>query len=100
MARWIAKSIVASKLATRCCVQVSYYNGATHPISMLIDTYGTNTISAAALEVLVKQHFTLRLEAVVSQLELLNPISLSTARNGHFADPSLPWERPKILRVE
>ena len=100
MARWIAKSIVASKLATRCCVQVSYYNGATHPLSMLIDTSGTTTISAAELEVIVKQHFALQLEAVVSELGLLNPIYLSTARDGHFADSSFPWEHPKILRVE
>lgn len=100
MARWIAKSVVASKLVTRSCVQVSYYNGATRPMSMLIDTYGTTTTSAAELEVVVEQHFTLQLEAVVSELELLHPIYLSTARDGHFADPSLLREHPKMLRAE
>lgn len=68
-------------------------------MSMLIDTYGTSAISTVELEVVVKRHFTLQLGAVALELRLLEPIYLSTARDGHFAAPLLPWEKPKMLRA-
>lgn len=87
------------RLSSRFCVHSSFHNGATYPMSMLIDMYGTSAMSTAELEVVVKRHFTLQLGAVVLELELLEPIYLSTARDGHFADPLLPWEQPKMLRA-
>jgi S-adenosylmethionine synthetase len=100
LARWIAKSIVASKLASRCRVQISYCNGAAQPLSMLIDTYGTSAMSAAELEILVKEHFDLQLGVVAMELGLLKPIYLRTARNGHFTTQSFPWEQPKALSAK
>ena len=99
-ARYVAKNIVASKLATRCLVQLSYAIGVAEPTSIMIDTFGTSKLNAYELEALVRAHFDLRPRGIVDMLDLLRPIYRQTAAYGHFGreDIELPWEKiDKIL---
>ena len=99
-ARYVAKNIVASKLATRCLVQLSYAIGVAEPTSIMIDTFGTSKLDVNELENLVRHHFDLRPRGIVDMLDLLRPIYLQTAAYGHFGreDIELPWEKTdKIL---
>jgi len=99
-ARWVAKSIVASKLARRCLFQVSYAIGVAQPLSMHVDTYGTGAIPDKEILQLVKESFDLRPGCIIRDLDLLRPIYRKTARGGHFGrdDPDFTWEKPKVLR--
>jgi S-adenosylmethionine synthetase len=83
-ARWVAKNIVAAQLARRCEVQLAYAMGVAEPVSVMVDTYGTGTVSDEALEQAVREVFDLTPKGIVQSLDLLNPIYRSTAAYGHF----------------
>ena len=94
-ARHVAKNVVAAGLARRAEVQVAYAIGVARPVSVLIDTFGTERVDRRLIEKLVDEHFDLRPAAFRSQLELHRPIYSPTAAYGHFGrtDVDLPWER-------
>jgi S-adenosylmethionine synthetase len=94
-ARYVAKNVVASGLATKCQVQVSYAIGVARPTSVMITTFGTGKISDEILSELVSRHFDLRPKGIVQMLDLLRPIYKKTAAYGHFGrnDPDFTWER-------
>ena len=93
-ARWVAKHVVASGAARRCEVQVAYAIGMARPISILVETFGTNTVSEESIEDAVNQVFDLRPAAIVRDLQLKRPIYSKTAAYGHFGrnDPDFTWE--------
>jgi S-adenosylmethionine synthetase len=99
-ARHVAKNIVAARLAERCEVQVAYAIGVAHPVSVLVETFGTGTIPEEKIAELVKRFFDLRPAAIIHNLDLRRPIYKQTAAYGHFGRPDLdlPWER--LDRVE
>jgi S-adenosylmethionine synthetase len=95
MARYIAKNIVAAKLARRCLVQIAYAIGVVDPVSVMIDTQGTARIADTALEAAVKKVFHLTPSGIIAALDLARPIYRKTATYGHFgrSDVDLNWER-------
>jgi S-adenosylmethionine synthetase len=87
-ARYVAKNIVAARLATRCEVQVSYAIGVAEPTSVMVSTFGTGRVSDEKLEKLVRAHFDLRPYGIVKMLDLIHPVYQPTASYGHFGrDP-------------
>ncbi len=94
-ARWVAKHVVASGAATRCEVQVAYAIGVAHPVSILVETFGTEKVSPAAIEAAVREVFDLRPAAIVRDLDLKRPIYKKTAAYGHFGRnlPEFTWEQ-------
>jgi S-adenosylmethionine synthetase len=94
-ARWVAKHVVASGAATRCEVQVAYAIGVAHPVSILVETFGTEKVSPAAIESAVREVFDLRPAAIVRDLDLKRPIYKKTAAYGHFGRnlPEFTWEQ-------
>ncbi len=93
MARYIAKNVVAAKLASRCELQVAYAIGVARPVSVRVDTFGTGTVSDELLEKAVQEVFDLRPKAIIETLGLRRPIYQQTAKNGHFGNPDFPWEK-------
>ncbi len=93
--RWIAKNVVAAGLATRCEVQVAYAIGKAQPVSLFVETFGTETIAAAKIADAVMATFDLRPAAIIRDLDLLRPIYSATASYGHFGRelPNFTWER-------
>ena len=95
--RWVAKSIVAAGAAGRCEVQVAYAIGMAHPVSVLVETFGTETVDKAAIEAAVDEVFDLRPAAILRDLDLRRPIYRKTAAYGHFGrtsdDGLFPWEQ-------
>ena len=83
-ARWVAKTIVAAGYARRCEVQLAYAIGVAEPVSILVDTFGTGTVSEEVLERAVRDVFDLTPHGIVHSLDLLNPIYQATAAYGHF----------------
>ena len=100
MGRYVAKNIVAAKLATEVEVQVAYAIGISKPVSINVKTFGTGTVSEERLVEIVSQVFDLRPKAIIQQLDLLRPIYHKTAAYGHFGRelPEFTWER--IDKVE
>jgi S-adenosylmethionine synthetase len=98
-ARWIAKSLVAAKLARRVLVQVSYAIGVAKPLSVFVDSYGTGAKSDKDLLAIVDKNFDLRPGRLMRDLKLTRPVYLKTACYGHFGrdDPDFTWETPKKL---
>jgi S-adenosylmethionine synthetase len=96
-ARYVAKNVVAAGLADRCQLQVAYAIGVAHPLSVLVDCFGTEAdgVSLALIERLVKEHFDLRPGAILRDLDLRRPIYAKTAAYGHFGrdDKDFTWER-------
>ena len=94
-ARWVAKHVVASGAASRCEVQVAYAIGVAHPISILVETFGTSTVDHEKIEVAVRDVFDLRPAAILRDLDLRRPIYRKTAAYGHFGRPlaEFTWER-------
>jgi S-adenosylmethionine synthetase len=94
-ARWVAKNLVAAGLAERCELQVAYAIGVAHPLSVLVDTFGTEAIPVPRIEELVRAHFDLRPAAILRDLDLRRPIYAKTAAYGHFGreDGDFTWER-------
>jgi S-adenosylmethionine synthetase len=92
-ARYVAKNIVASGLADRCELQVAYAIGVAKPVSILIETFGTEKISQEKILEIVNKHFDFRPRAIIESLDLLRPIYGSTAAYGHFGRAEFPWEQ-------
>ncbi|HEX7114752.1 MAG TPA: methionine adenosyltransferase [Steroidobacter sp.] len=94
-ARYVAKNIVASGLATKAQVQVSYAIGLARPTSIMVTTFGTGKVPDEKLEELVAKHFDLRPKGIIRMLDLLRPIYRKTAAYGHFgrAEPEFTWEK-------
>jgi S-adenosylmethionine synthetase len=94
-ARYVAKNVVAAGLAQRAEVQVAYAIGVARPVSLLIDTFGTERVSGELIGKLLTEHFDLRPAAIRDSLDLHRPIYAPTAAYGHFGrtDVDLPWER-------
>jgi S-adenosylmethionine synthetase len=95
MARYIAKNIIAAGLAEQCEVQIAYAIGVSHPVSVMVDTYGTGKIPDEKITELVKKHFDMRPRAIIEHLKLLRPIYRKSAVYGHFGreDPDFTWEK-------
>ncbi|HUF97514.1 MAG TPA: methionine adenosyltransferase [Ilumatobacter sp.] len=90
--RWVAKHVVASGAADRCEVQVAYAIGMAHPLSVLVETFGTNKVDVAVIEQAVRDVFDLRPGAIVSDLDLKKPGYQRTAAYGHFGREGFTWE--------
>lgn len=99
-ARYVAKNIVASGLAKRCEVQLSYAIGVAHPMSVMVDTFGTGKYDDDKLVEIIKKNFDLRPAGIIDMLNLRQSIYAQTAAYGHFGrnDLDLPWE--KLDKVE
>ena len=99
-ARWVAKNVVAAGFATRCEVQIAYAIGVAHPVSLMIETYGTETRSQELILQWIKSQFDLRPAAIVERLDLRRPIYQKTAAYGHFGrtDPDFTWENTDVGR--
>jgi S-adenosylmethionine synthetase len=102
MARYVAKNIVAAELAQRCEVQLAYCIGVAQPVSVLVDTFGTGSISETTIAKIVQEVFNLTPKGIIQTLDLKRPIYRSTASYGHFGrtpeDGHFTWE--KTDRVE
>ncbi|HEY8030423.1 MAG TPA: methionine adenosyltransferase [Gaiellaceae bacterium] len=94
-ARYVAKNVVAAGLAERCQLQVAYAIGVAHPMSILVETFGTENVPVPQIESLVREHFDLRPAAILRDLDLRRPIYAKTAAYGHFGreDRDFTWER-------
>ncbi|MFM1870930.1 MAG: S-adenosylmethionine synthase [Planctomycetota bacterium] len=92
MCRWVAKNIVAAGLAECCELQVAYAIGHPEPVSIRVDTFGTNKVDEEAIEKAVRKVFSFKPAAIVKQLDLLRPIYRQTTNYGHFGKDGLPWE--------
>ncbi|MBM3828759.1 MAG: methionine adenosyltransferase [Actinobacteria bacterium] len=93
--RWVAKHVVASGAADRCEVQVAYAIGMAHPVSILVETFGTEKVAVEKIEAAVRATFDLRPAAIVRDLKLKRPIYRATAAYGHFGRelPDFEWEK-------
>ena len=94
VARYIAKNIVAAKLADRCEVQLAYAIGVAEPVSVLVETFGTGKVSSKTLTELVRKNFSLTPKGIIESLNLRRPIYRKTAAYGHFGrtEPDFTWE--------
>ena len=94
-ARWVAKNVVAAGLADRCEVELAYAIGVAHPLSIMVDTFGTAKVDEQIIEDAVKSVFDLRPGAIIRDLDLRRPIFEKTAAYGHFGreDADFTWER-------
>ncbi|NLC34481.1 MAG: methionine adenosyltransferase [Erysipelothrix sp.] len=99
-ARYVAKNIVANKLADRCEIQVAYAIGLVDPVSVYIETYGTHKIPVHEILEIVNNNFDFSVNNIITELDLLRPIYADTANFGHFgrADIKFPWENVKDLK--
>ncbi len=93
-ARWVAKNVVAAGLAARCEVQLAYAIGVAAPVSVTVETFGTETVPIEEIQHAIQQTFDLRPAAIIKALDLRRPIYKQTAAYGHFGrtDIDLPWE--------
>ncbi|MEM7479120.1 MAG: methionine adenosyltransferase [Planctomycetota bacterium] len=94
MCRWVAKNIVAAGLASKCELQTAYAIGFPDPVSLTVDTFGTNTVDESKIEKAVQEVFSFKPADIVSQLDLLRPIYCKSTNYGHFGReiPELTWE--------
>jgi S-adenosylmethionine synthetase len=99
-ARWVAKHVVASGAAKRCELQVAYAIGMAQPISIFVETFGTNTVDESVIEAAVREVFDLRPAAILRDLDLKRPIYQKTAAYGHFGrnEPNFTWEKLSKLK--
>ena len=97
MCRWVAKNIVAAGLATKAELQVAYAIGHPHPVSVSVDTFGTNTVAEEAIEKAIQEVFSFKPADIITQLNLLRPIYKHTTNYGHFGREenldALTWEK-------
>jgi S-adenosylmethionine synthetase len=98
MARYVAKNVVAAGLADRCEIQVAYAIGVADPVSLLVNTFGTNKIPEEKIEELIKNNFDMRPARIIEHLKLRRPIYRKTAAFGHFgrSDPDFTWEKTDV----
>ena len=95
MCRYIAKNLVAAGLAERCEVQLAYAIGVAEPVSLYVNTFGTNKIAENQIEKIVRENFDMKPSGIISQLDLKRPIYRKTASYGHFGrnEPEFTWEK-------
>lgn len=100
-ARYVAKNVVAAGLAEKCEVQLAYAIGVAKPVSVMVDTYGTETVAVEKIEKAIEETFDLRPGAIIRDLGLRQPIYKKTAAYGHFGrnDVDLPWERTDKVAI-
>ncbi|MBR5319093.1 MAG: methionine adenosyltransferase [Peptococcaceae bacterium] len=100
-ARYVAKNIVAAGLADRCEVQLAYAIGVAQPVSVLVDTFGTNKVDEEKIAKAVLENFDLRPAGIIRELDLRRPIYRQTAAYGHFGrtDLDLPWEQLNKVEI-
>ena len=98
--RWVAKNVVAAGLAKKCEVQLAYAIGVAHPVSIMVDTFGTATVDEDKIEQAIEKVFDLRPHAIIKQLDLRKPIYKNLAAYGHMGreDLGVSWE--KLDKVE
>ena len=102
-ARYVAKNIVAAGLASKCEVELAYAIGVAKPVSVMVETFGTEKVDKSLIASLVAKHFDLRPAAIIKTLDLRRPIYRDLAAHGHFGREGLSWERTDkadILRKE
>ena len=101
MARYVAKNVVSAGLAKQCELQIAYAIGVAQPVSLLINTKGTNQVDEDLIERLILEHFDLRPKAIIYHLNLLRPIYRQTAVYGHFGreEKDFTWERTDMAKV-
>ena len=92
MARYVAKNVVAAGLAAKCQLQVAYAIGTAHPVSLALDTFGTEQVDPAKLVGSIREAFDFRPAAIIRRLDLRRPIFKETAAYGHFGRKGFPWE--------
>ena len=94
-ARWVAKNIVAAGLAEKCEIELAYAIGVAHPVSVMVETFGTETVPADKIAAAINQVFDLRPYAIIDTLQLRKPIYKQTASYGHMGreDLNVPWEQ-------
>ena len=99
-ARWVAKNVVAARLARRCEVQIAYAIGVAEPVSIMVETFGTALAPEKRIEEAVRAVFSLRPAAIIEGLQLLRPIYEKTAAYGHFgrSEPEFAWERTNRVK--
>lgn len=97
MARFIAKNIVANKLARKCEIQISYAIGVAKPVSIYVETFGTNTIPEDEILKIIEEKFDLTPSGIINYLELKKPIYKQTTNYGHFGKENLAWE--KVIKL-
>jgi S-adenosylmethionine synthetase len=98
-ARWVAKHVVAAGAAARCEIQVAYAIGVARPLSVMVETFGTETVDPGKIAAVIDEQFDLRPAAIIRDLDLRRPIYRRTAAYGHFgrSDAGFPWEEtPKV----
>jgi S-adenosylmethionine synthetase len=97
-ARYVAKNIVAAKLATRCQIQIAYVIGVAKPVSLNVETFGTGTVDDEVIRRLIDEHFDFRPQEIIERFDLRRPIYRQTAAYGHFGRPDLdlPWEKTDL----
>ena len=93
MARFIAKNIVANKLARKCEIQISYAIGVAKPVSICVETFGTNTIPEDEILKIIDEKFDLTPSGIINYLDLKKPIYKQTTNYGHFGKENLAWEK-------
>ena len=98
-ARYVAKNVVAAGLADRCEVQVAYAIGVAHPVSVMVETFGTEHVGRGKIVELIDEHFDLRPGAFRHYLKLHRPIYQKTAAYGHFGreEADFTWEKTPLL---
>jgi S-adenosylmethionine synthetase len=100
-ARYVAKNIVAAKLARRCQIQIAYVIGVAKPVSLNVETFGTGTVDDEVIRRLIDEHFDFRPQEIIERFKLRRPIFRQTAAYGHFGRPDLdlPWERTDLAET-
>jgi S-adenosylmethionine synthetase len=101
MCRYIAKNLVAAGLADRCEVQLAYAIGVAEPVSLYVNTFGTNKIPENQIEDIVRKNFDMKPSGIISQLDLKRPIYKKTAAYGHFGrnEPEFTWEKTDKVEI-
>jgi S-adenosylmethionine synthetase len=100
-ARYVAKNIVAAKLARRCQIQIAYVIGVAKPVSLNVETFGTGTVDDEVIRRLIDEHFDFRPQEIIERFDLRRPIYRQTAAYGHFGRPDLdlPWEKTDLAET-
>ena len=92
MGRYVAKNLVASGMCERALVQLAYAIGVADPVSVMVDSYGTGSVSDDALSACVREMFGLKPAQIINKLDLRRPIYRTTAAHGHFGRDGFSWE--------
>jgi S-adenosylmethionine synthetase len=100
-ARYVAKNIVAARLARRCQIQIAYVIGVAKPVSLNVETFGTGTVDDEVIRRLIDEHFDFRPQEIIARFDLRRPIYRQTAAYGHFgrSDLDLPWEKTDLAET-